>query len=115
MIRKLFMVLMCCFTLSTWAACTPAAPTNTSNFCQSFKTVAPCYCAANGVPSIVCNNMSMELLYKRMISYYGSLGQACHGQKNTTPQDCLNNWNCYRLGGKDSQGRLCSGTGKACS
>lgn len=111
MIRKIGFVLFCFFSISTFA-CTNALPTNHVDFCPSFKTAATCYCAASGIPAGLCQDMKM--IFDRMISVFGSLQRACEFQKYTTPQDCINNWNCYRLGGVDSQGRWCSATKRSC-
>ncbi|MBI2785206.1 MAG: hypothetical protein HYX60_02400 [Legionella longbeachae] len=113
MIRGIFVGLMSLFSVSSFSfSCPNALPTNSEGFCASFKSVAICYCTSTGLPSGMCQDMKM--LYARMISIYGSLSNACNAQKYTTPQDCMDNWNCYRLGGVDSRGRLCSSNKKAC-
>jgi hypothetical protein len=113
MMRRILAVLMCFFSLSAFsAACTNAVPTNDPGFCPSFKTAAICYCIASGLPAIMCQDMN--LLYARMISVFGSLRKACEYQKYTPPEDCVDNWNCYRLGDVDSRGRLCSSNKNAC-
>lgn len=117
MIRGFFAGLMFLLSFSVFAngnvvACGNAVPTNDVNFCSSFKTVATCYCTSSGLPSGMCQDMNM--LYARMVSVYGSLDKACAAQPYTTKQDCLDNWNCYRLGGVDSRGRICSSTKKPC-
>lgn len=112
MIRKFFSVLMCFFSISAFAACTNAVPTDNPAFCPSFKTAAICYCTASGLPAGMCQDM--KILYARLISVFGSVQKACEYQKYTTTQDCMDNWNCYRLGGVDSRGRICSSTGKSC-
>lgn len=111
MMRKFFTVLLCVFSINSFA-CTNALPTDNPTFCASFKTAAICYCTSSGLPGVLCQDMNV--LYARMISVFGSLQRACEYQKYTTTQDCMDNWNCYRLGGKDSRGRICSSTGKAC-
>lgn len=93
-------------------ACTNAVPTDNAGFCASFKSAATCYCTNSGLPSGMCQDMNT--LYNRMMMVFGSLQKACEYQKYTTVQDCMDNWNCYRLGGVDSRGRLCSGTKSAC-
>lgn len=114
MIRKIFAVLLCFYSLGAFAlACKNAVPTNDPSFCPSFKTAATCYCSASGVPTIMCQDMTK--LYNRMLSVFGTLEKACGFQKYTSIQDCIDNWNCYRSGGKDSQGRLCASTGRSCS
>ncbi len=101
---------MACFSMPT--GCPSAAATNTLEFCHSFKQAAECYCTSAGVPRGMCNNMSQ--LYNRMISMYGSVQRACEYQRHTSVQLCLDDWNCYRNGGKNSQNQLCNATGQAC-
>lgn len=93
-------------------ACDFAVPTDNPNFCPSFKAVAICHCTTSGLPAGICQDVNA--LYNRMLAVFGSLKRACEYQKFTTPQDCMDNWNCYLKGGVDSRGRLCSGTQKAC-
>jgi hypothetical protein len=113
MIRRIFAVLLCFFSVSTFAfACNKALPTDNPNFCSSFKTAAICYCTSSGLPPMMCQDMKM--LYARLISVFGSLQKTCEYQKHTSTQDCMDNWNCYRLGGVDSHGKACSSTRKAC-
>ncbi len=115
MIRGFFAGLMCLLSFSVFSygnPCGNAVPTNDLNFCASFKVVATCYCTSSGLPAGMCQDMNM--LYARMVSVYGSLDKACAAQPYTTKQDCLDNWNCYRLGGVDSRGRICSSTRKSC-
>lgn len=113
MIRGIFAVLMYVLSLSTaFAACTNAVPTDNPNFCASFKSSAICQCIAHGLPSVMCQDMNM--LYARLISVFGSLRKACEYQKYTSVEDCMDSWNCYRQGGVDSRGRICSSTAKSC-
>jgi len=92
-------------------ACPQAAPTTSPNFCSSFKAVAECHCAAS-LPKSMCADM--QQLYKRMMAMFGSVEKACKFQHNTSTQNCIDDWNCYRNGGQSSDGALCSGTGNAC-
>lgn len=92
--------------------CPEASSTNDASFCPTFQTAAQCRCSASGVPKAFCQDMNK--LYDRMIAMFGSLQRACEYQKDTTTQTCIDDWNCYRNGGVDSQGRMCSGTGTAC-
>lgn len=112
MSRKFLAVIWCILSVSAYS-CNNAVPTDDPTFCESFKSVAICYCTSSGLPGIMCQDMNM--LYRRMTSIFGSLDKACQYQKHTSKQDCLDNWNCYRTGGIDSRGRLCSGTKKSCS
>lgn len=94
--------------------CKKASATNTAEFCSSFKDAAICHCTARGIPGPVCQMMGMSEIYRRMTGYYGSMEAACNAQTEVPPQECIDGWNCYRFGGTDSQGRLCSGTGSYC-
>jgi hypothetical protein len=112
MIKKIVALFM--YSISVTAiACPLAVPTNDVNFCASFKAVAPCYCTSSGLPASMCQDMNV--LYSRMIAVFGSLQKACEYQRYTSTQDCVDNWNCYRLGGIDSRGRICSATRNACA
>lgn len=92
--------------------CPRALPTDDVNFCSSFKTAALCYCTESGLPSGMCQDMNQ--LYLRLIVVFGTLQKACEFQAHTTPQDCMNDWNCYLHGGIDSTGKSCSSTTKPC-
>ena len=94
-------------------ACTNAAPLDDPQFCTSFRTSASCFCIESGLPSSACNDLNK--LYDRMLFVYHSLENACAHQKQTTPQNCVDAWTCFRNGGTDSQGKLCSGTGLPCA
>lgn len=111
MIKKIFVVFISLFNVSAFA-CLNALPTNDPNFCPSFKSVAICYCTSSGLPAGMCQDMNV--LYNRMVSALGSLQKACEYQRYTSTQDCIDNWNCYRNGGVDSQARACSSTKQAC-
>ena len=101
------------FCINSFAfACSNALPTDNPNFCVSFKTAATCYCISSGLPAGMCQDMNA--LYNRMIGIFGTLQKACEFQKYTSVQDCMDNWNCYRFGGIDSRGRLCSSTKNPC-
>jgi len=103
------------FSVTPFAAskCKQALPTNDEGFCASFKSIAQCHCVEPGLPAGMCQDV--EQIYKRMISVFGSTDKACSYQKDTDKQTCLDDWKCYREGGQDSQGRLCSGVGLKCS
>ncbi len=111
MIKRILMSVP--FFLSTSIfACASALPTDDVNFCSSFRTVASCYCSSSGIPAGMCQDMNS--LYNRMIAAFGTLQKACEFQRHASTQDCMDNWNCYRYGGVDSKGRLCSSTQLAC-
>lgn len=111
MIKKLFATSIYLLSMSSFA-CTNAQPTDSVNFCSTFKAAATCYCSASGLPASMCQNMKM--LNARMIIVFGSLQKACEYQHYTSAQDCINNWNCYLQGGIDSNGKLCSSTQRPC-
>ena len=101
------------FTLSSVSiACPRATPTNSPNFCPTFRIAAQCHCKESGLPAGMCKNLT--LLYQRLISVFGGLDKACEFQHDTTKEDCMDSWNCYLHGGKNATGNLCSGTGRAC-
>lgn len=97
---------------ANYANCGQATSTDNPGFCKSFHDIAVCHCTSSGLPSSLCNNISQ--LYDRMIAVYKTQQKACEYQKDTSVQTCMDDWNCYRLGGRDSQGRLCSSTGDVC-
>ena len=92
--------------------CPQALPATDPNFCSSFKSSAECHCVSHGLPEGICSNMNS--LYDMLIIRFGTLNRVCEYQQDTTTQTCMDDWNCYRLGGTDSQGNACSSTGKAC-
>jgi len=96
--------------------CPQALPTNNPGFCASFKVSATCHCSQT-LPSGMCQDVN--LIYWRMIDMFGSPEAACEWeektQHDTTKQQCIDDWKCYLSGGTDSQGNVCSSTGKACS
>lgn len=91
--------------------CPMAAPVSSGNFCASFKVAATCRCAAKGLPPAICGNI--HKLYDYVIAFYhGSQDTMCSDQKDTSKQDCMDDWDCYMKGG--DHGGLCNGTGLAC-
>lgn len=92
--------------------CTPSLPTEHPDFCASFKSSASCHCMESGLPRGTCQNM--DTVYRLMMARFGSLQRACEYQHNTSTQECIDDWTCYRQGGKNSQGGFCSTTGNAC-
>ena len=97
---------------SSFNTCAQAVPTADPSFCPSFKAVADCHCSENGLPEEVCGDMNA--LYQYMLDMFGSMESACAFQQDTDPQTCIDDWNCYRNGGTNSQGQLCSASGSAC-
>lgn len=113
MIRRIVGIWFFLFSLSVFAGdCGQAVPTDDALFCTSFKMIAECHCTSKGLPRPACTNM--KKIYERMTILYGSLQNACEAQHYTSTQTCIDDWNCYLHGGINSQGALCSGTGRAC-
>ncbi len=80
-----------------------------STFCVDFKNAVQGCCPLGKLP--------MQQIYHLMIATYGTLQTAC--AKNAakyggTAQACIDQWNCYWNGGKDSQGNLCDADGNKC-
>lgn len=92
----------------SFANCPYADPDTSSTFCASFKSVAECHCSAS-LPKSFCQDVSA--IYHRMITVFGSQLKGCQYQVNkpggVSVQDCMDDWNCYWNGGKDSQQRKC--------
>lgn len=109
--RNLLIIIISFCSINAFA-CANAEPTDSPNFCASFKTAATCYCVSSGLPSSACQDINQ--IYDRMIFVFKTMEKACAYQTQTSSQDCINNWNCYRNGGIDSQGKLCSGTTLSC-
>lgn len=108
-----FIFLLLSFSVFNMAiACPSATPTNSASFCSSFKAAAECHCTSAGLPRGMCTNM--KDLYNRMIGIYGSVQRACAFQHDTSAKECMDDWHCYRDGGKNANGQLCSSTGSAC-
>lgn len=92
-------------------SCPSALSTTDPGFCNSFAAAASCYCAKT-LPQSMC--MNINIIYQRMIAMFGSVENACRFQTETSTQICIDDWHCYLNGGKNSQGGLCSSSGKAC-
>ncbi len=106
-----------CFSSTFPTYCDPAPPVTDSKFCAAFKASAQCHCQADGkLPEGMC--LDMNVVYSRMIGKFHTQQEACDWQKmhgvpvTTESQECMDDWDCYRLGG-DHHG-LCSGTGNKC-
>lgn len=109
---KLFLFLSCYLASEfAFAVCQQAEATYSPQFCPSFKSVAECHCYP--LPPSMCQDM--DKLYNRMIAIYRSVENACKSQHDTSIQNCIDDWHCYREGGVDSTGQLCSGTGNKCA
>ncbi|OGT35172.1 MAG: hypothetical protein A3F11_10985 [Gammaproteobacteria bacterium RIFCSPHIGHO2_12_FULL_37_14] len=116
---RIFALFVCVFfcSFSSFAdalhsSCPLGLPDDQSGFCSSFRTIAECHCVESGLPKGMCQDMNA--LYNRMISIFGSVQKACEYQHDTATQICIDDWACFRQGGKDSLGRLCSSTGRSC-
>lgn len=116
MTKKIVFLIVFLLSLPSFAAtivsCPPAADVSTAGFCSSFKLTAQCHCTSSGLPKGMC--MNMKSLYDRMTSIFGSVRRACEYQRDTSTQNCIDSWNCYRSGGVTSQNALCGGNGSAC-
>jgi hypothetical protein len=109
----LFLALFLSFpSFAAITSCPQAVPVSSPNFCSSFQTAAVCHCTQSGLPESMCQDLNE--LYVRMIAIFGSVEQACFYQQDTAYQTCVDDWNCYRSGGTDSQGHLCSSNGNKC-
>lgn len=106
----LFSIFTACYAS---AGCPQATPTNTPEFCHSFEIAAQCHCASSGLPSEMCTSMST--VYDRMIAVFRSVDKACRFQHDTSYQNCIDSWHCYRDGGVNSRNEPCSGTGANCA
>lgn len=115
MIKSILALVLTLFSTTIYAinACPQAASTDSPSFCPSFQSVAQCHCSESGLPKSMCQDMGA--IYQRMIIVFGSVQRACEYQHDTSTQNCMDDWSCYRSGGTDSQGRLCSSTGKSCA
>ncbi len=116
MVEKFLVFFMYVFSIVSCTAaiaCPQATPTNDPGFCYSFKKAAECHCTSSGLPARMCTDMN--IIYQRMLAVFGSTQKACEFQHDTTPQNCIDSWNCYRTGGVNTNGEPCSGTGAACA
>lgn len=107
-----FVCAACSLQFAFASSCPRALPTNDPMFCQSFVIAAQCRCLSAGYPNFICHDL--RRIYKLMVFFYFSQKSACQHQQETSFRICMDDWNCYRYGGKDSRGQLCSKTGKAC-
>ena len=93
-------------------SCPQAVAVDDPGFCQSFSQVAQCHCQSSGLPARMCSNI--QLVYQRMVSTFGSVERACKYQRDTSYENCMQDWACYLNGGSTADGALCSQTGQAC-
>jgi hypothetical protein len=131
MMEKIMILLICFFSSASFAltmkdlqdltphphGCQQAPPTTDPSFCGGFKSSANCHCLDSGMDDSVCSDMNR--LYDAMIAYFNhSLESACDFQQyqegGVPKQVCIDDWNCYRKGGVNSNGGLCSSMGSAC-
>ncbi|MCX7122054.1 MAG: hypothetical protein NTZ67_09860 [Gammaproteobacteria bacterium] len=99
-------------------ACAPVSQDDTSGFCGLFTPAVICQCdaMAGSLAPIECDTVSH--IYSSMLSMYGLQGGCTMAYEQgwaTSVKACIEQWNCYNNGGKDADGNLCSGTGKACA
>src|SRR5580693_2747985 len=125
MMKQIFVFILAFFTISAFAVtnkvtpvnnvalpedCKKADPIDSPTFCTTFEAAAKCYCRnASPIPA-ACKSASK--VYEYMLSvHHGNLEKACKyaadHQPGTTPQECIDDWNCWRSGGRDSNGKLC--------
>lgn len=95
----------------------PVVTSDTKNdFCTTFsESVASCWPPVGSHKNFTPAQMKFN--YNLMVRFYGSLKAACNKSapsNGSTPQQCIDQWNCYINGGIDSQGGQCSGTKKSC-
>jgi hypothetical protein len=91
-------------------SCPMASATSSGNFCASFKVAASCRCQLQGLPPAKCNNM--KALYEYLVAYFKTQDAMCSYQKDTSKQECMDDWDCVISGG--DHGGLCNSTGNAC-
>lgn len=117
--KKIFIFIICFFSFSipcfaSESQICPQAIANTDpGFCPSFLSVAICHCDELLGPGF-CDRFSLKDIYTKMIARFPSQDAACRFQKDTDYQTCMDDWNCARLGGRNSRGGLCSSTGSTC-
>ncbi|HSW70759.1 MAG TPA: hypothetical protein VLH77_02125 [Gammaproteobacteria bacterium] len=112
---RYFLFLIIFLTVPCFSAVTPcpqAEPISSPNFCASFRTSAICHCVLSGLPEGMCQDIPE--LYERMIALFGSVETACAYQQDASQQTCLDDWQCYRVGGSNAEGQLCSASGNKC-
>jgi hypothetical protein len=113
MIKKFFISSVCFLSFLSFVSSSfgLGLPTDNPAFCASFQSEAKQHCMSSGLPSSLCNNMNF--IYDSMVARFKSQQKACEYQKETSTKDCMDAWDCYRLG-HDGQGRLCNSAGKPC-
>lgn len=111
MIKKIVVLFIFLFSASAFT-CPVGISSTDPNFCAAFKEAAKCHCTESGMPGWMCNDMNK--LWSRMITVFRSVQRACQSQPYSTVQECVDNWTCYRQGGVNSNGSLCSSTGAPC-
>lgn len=104
MIKKIFFVILLCFSGSLFAisACPKAKPLYSPEFCTSFPISAECHCLEKKLPRPLCTDISS--LYNYLKSF--GIEVACHLQNDTSAKECIDNWKCY-FTGKDSEQKDC--------
>jgi hypothetical protein len=113
-IKRILFACLASFSYLTIAmACPAATSTSDPKFCDSFKLAAQCHCTSSGLPARMCSDMNT--LYSRMLVIFKTVQKACEFQNETSAQNCMDGWSCYRNGGLNSQNELCNGTGAPCA
>lgn len=109
--KKIFTLILLLISFSSYAANVSSAmnppidnapPTTDPAFCARFKAIAFEHCKVDAPKGTPCNNIA--LLYTLMMSKFGTLEKACSyaaqfgSEKRTSAAQCVQDWNCYRLG-----------------
>lgn len=127
--KKILAIFLYTLSFSCFAAnpvileeCGKVTDRTASTFCGEFKDIAHCHCRAdsgNRLPDDKCYQ-TKTFVYPNMLATFGSQDAACrwqaeHGsEKRAKYQECMDDWNCYMKGGKDSNGGVCGSTGRSC-
>lgn len=95
------------------SSCPHAVPTHCAKFCETFRNAAKCHCTSSGLPQGMCSDV--KLLYKRLITTFGTLERTCEFQRDTTKENCIDSWHCYLNGGVNTDGKPCNDNGNPCA
>lgn len=108
--KRLFIFLMCLFSVSAFSApspnCTPvsswppSSPAFTHDaFCSQFASTAYCHCEEKYSSGYCHQKLKVKGIYNLMISVFGSLERACQdGQKDVDKDTCITQWHYYNDG-----------------
>ncbi|MES2216989.1 MAG: hypothetical protein V4501_01115 [Pseudomonadota bacterium] len=121
MVKKIMVLWLCFISCSSFAmlrhSCPQAPATTSGDFCSGFKASGYCHCIEEGMDGAVCENMP-QVYQLMMDNFHNSLAEACEFGESVEGgvprQVCIDDWNCYRNGGANSDGGSCQSTGAAC-